>query len=59
MTRSTISGRSDGMSPGGRAAAISGHATLEVNVINRPGQPNFLQFLCSLGIFGTNSEARQ
>jgi hypothetical protein len=33
----------NGMSLGGRAAAISGHAALEVNVIKRSRQPNFLQ----------------
>jgi hypothetical protein len=42
-TRLTISGQSDGVSPRGRAGKISGQATFEVNVINRSGQPIFLQ----------------
>jgi hypothetical protein len=41
-TRLTISGRSHGMSPAGRAERISGHAAFEVKAINRSGQPNFL-----------------
>jgi hypothetical protein len=50
------SGRSDGVRPGGRAAAISAQAALDVKVTNMSGQPNFLQILCNLDISGTNSE---
>jgi hypothetical protein len=42
-TRSTISGRSDGVRLVGRAASISAQAALDVKVTNKSEQPNFLQ----------------
>jgi hypothetical protein len=53
-TRSTISGRSDGVSPGGRAPNISAHAEFDVKVTKGLGNQIFNRCLCSLGTFGTN-----